>query len=408
MVRRLCFFFVVLALTSTIAVRCQNVINVNFAGLLGGLTPSSTDAETIRSLKAQLDTVTAANSLANQKIVSLQKKLYNLGYSDTYAPIPNNSFPFPTDRSDGMIVKELGVGTGVYFISDTAYSSAVIDVGDSLDVIDAPPTYSEARLRSVISSISATKPVTHFIYTHTHNDHVGLAGIFASGNVTFISHPLSVELITRNGRLPIPSVVTSQNNSKLTIGDKQFEFYYYDDAHEIGNMLIWLPQSKVMIYIDIIYPQWAPFYALGMTQDAIRFVNIHDTFLSFDFNHFIPGHLGRTATRDDIILAKKYLADMKSTIISGLALYTFNDYYPRYVTPRGYNWWALLHNWQSDMASYCADKIIEMYRSTLAGVELYAWSHCWHYREHIDLYQPTGVGKKRNWIAETMARPERK
>jgi len=403
--------FLSLFLLLGVSTASESVINVNFAGILDG-TGSTGDnsAATIAALRAQVESLTAERTQLTSQNQNLTKRLYLSGFTPSgsingYAPIPPNSKAFPTNRTDGMVVEELVPGSGVYFVTDTAYSSAVIDIGDSLVVIDAPPTYSAQRLMNVIQSISPTKPVKYFIYTHCHNDHVGLAGIF-SANATYISHPLSVELIARNGHLPVPTMVTDYNNTRWTLGNKTFEFYYFDDAHSIGNMLIWLPETKTMMYIDIVYPQWVPFYAIGMTQDAIRFVAIHDTFLQYPFQHFIPGHLGRTATRDDVILAKQYLTDMKSVITTGFGLFTFDTYFPRYNTANGYNWWALLHNWQGDMAFYCAEKIIDKYKNILAGVELYAWSHCWHYREHIDLYQPVTGGRKR--VAEVMANIRRK
>jgi len=316
-----------------------------------------------------------------------------MGFKDpsTYDPIPSNAYP-ATQRSDGMSVVELGTGSGIWFVSDSAYNSAVVDIGSTLVVIDAPPTYSEARMRSVLSAIGGNKTVSHFIYSHTHNDHVGLAGLFAS-SATYISHPLTQGLVMRNSKLPVPTI-TTPNNTKLTLGNKNVEFYYYDNAHAEGSMLMWFPTQKVLLYIDIVYPQWVPFYALGITQDAYRFVQIHDVLLSFNFDYFISGHLGRVATRPDVLQAKQYLADLTSIIGQTYALYPFDKYYATYQGPP-VNWWALLHNWEGDMASECSEKLMAKYRGKLAGVDVYAWNHCWHMRETIDLFSPMDGGKRK-------------
>eukprot|EP01098_Paradermamoeba_levis_P003473 TRINITY_DN1577_c0_g5_i2.p1 TRINITY_DN1577_c0_g5~~TRINITY_DN1577_c0_g5_i2.p1 ORF type:complete len:396 (-),score=152.42 TRINITY_DN1577_c0_g5_i2:56-1243(-) len=384
-------FLFLFSFVLVVAFTNANEINVNFAGLLSGSgagsgSGSGSSAADVAALQKTVADLTASNN-------AMKKKLMLMGFQEStaYAPIPPNSYP-ATQRSDGMSVIELGSGSGVWFVSDSAYNSAVIDIGSSLVVVDAPPTYSEARLRSALSFIGGNKTVSHFIYSHTHNDHVGLAGLFAS-TATYISHPITSDLVKRNGKLPVPTI-TTPNNTKMTLGNKNFEFYYFDNAHADGNLLIWLPAQKVVVYIDIVYPQWVPFYALGITQDSYRFVRVHDTLLTFNFDYFISGHLGRIATRSDVTQAQQYLADLTTVIGQTYALFPFEKYYAAYQGPP-VNWWALLHNWEGDMATECAGKMMDKYKGKLAGVDVYAWTHCWHLREAIDLFTPMDGGKRK-------------
>jgi len=315
-----------------------------------------------------------------------------MGFNDVsaYAPIPSNSLPLPA-RPDGMILQELGQGSGVWFVSDSAYTSAIIDIGDSVVVVDAPPTYSEQRLKAVVSTVAGNRPVSHFIFSHTHNDHVGLASTFSGA--TFAAHPITAGLLTRNKKLPKPTLMLN-NGTKLTLGNKNLEFYTYENSHEEGSLLIWLPQQKVVIFIDIVFPQWVPFFALGVTQDQLRFVAVHDTLLSYNFEYLVSGHLGRWASRADTQQAKQYLADLGQIITETYALFPFENYYKLFAGPPTH-WWGILHNWHGDMATECAKKTIAKYKGVLAGVDVYAWTHCWHLREAMDLF---GIGgeKKRS------------
>jgi glyoxylase-like metal-dependent hydrolase (beta-lactamase superfamily II) len=318
--------------------------------------------------------------------------LRNLGFKEPadYFPIPANAYPFQPNQANGLTITELE--DGIFFVSDTAYTFCIIDIGKTLVVVDAPPTVNQERLINATLTITKKKKkVSHFIYSHAHVDHVGLASAFKSKHTKFIAHELTAQLLKRNPDAPKPTIILTDDESRLTLGNKNFRFYYKGNSHAEGNILIWIPKSKVLINIDIVFPQWAPFYALGVTQDAIRYIKQYEFILSFPFNHFITGHLGRAATRDDVVLGQTFMNDMKSIVTTGFSVFNnITAYYAKFGgnNTLAVNHWAVLHNWEADMASYCADNIIAKYQNVMAGIDVYSWSNCWILREHLALFTP--------------------
>jgi glyoxylase-like metal-dependent hydrolase (beta-lactamase superfamily II) len=315
----------------------------------------------------------------------LRAKLSLLGFKDKYLEVPATAQPYDTKK--GVNITQ--VAKDVYFMTDSAYTNVIIDIGDSMVLIDAPPSYTKDKLQAAIKTASKGKKLSHFIYTHAHNDHIALSEIFAgTKNLTVMAHEITAGLIHRNSKLPkvTKSIAVAGNGTQMTLGNKKFVFYYYEDAHLEGNLAIWLPQQQILVYVDIVFPQWSPFYGLGLTQDAIRYVQAFDTLLKFDFKYLISGHLGRPASRKDVQLAKTYMGDMSDFVFQGFRLFNnITDYY-KVFGGSSPNHWAVLHNWMGDMAFYCARKMIDKYKNVIAGVDIYSWANCWVLREHYGLF----------------------
>jgi glyoxylase-like metal-dependent hydrolase (beta-lactamase superfamily II) len=336
--------------------------------------------------------------------LALKNKLALLGFKEPgeYFPIPPTAAALTPTMANGLVVQE--IATDVWFLTDAAYTSAVIDVGNSLVVIDAPPSYQAQRHLEAIQAIGRGKPVSHFIFSHAHNDHVGNAYLWANRGrgrraaaqpqTLFIAHALTAELLKRNTDQVVPTSLITKPFTQVRLGNKNFEFHYFDNAHVEGNIVIFLPAEKVLMYVDIVFPQWSPFYNLGMTQDAIRLIGAMDTILSFPFTKMIGGHLGRYATRKDVLLAKGYLTDMQSFIQEGFKTFNISTYYAKFGQPegnKGPNTWAVLHNWMGDMAFDCSSKMIGKYKDIIAGIDIYTWVNCWLLRESVGLFLADGA-----------------
>lgn len=64
-----------------------------------------------------------------------------------------------------------------------------------------------------------------------------------------------------------------------------------------GDLLISMPQEKVVVAIDILAPDWVPIMDLDITTDIFGYMNIFDRILGLDFDAFIGGHSGRRRVR---------------------------------------------------------------------------------------------------------------
>ena len=68
------------------------------------------------------------------------------------------------------------------------------------------------------------------------------------------------ETISRNASTipPIPNE-TFSNNYTLEIGNQTLQLEYYGYNHFPGNIFIYAPKQKVLMLVDIIFPEWVPF-----------------------------------------------------------------------------------------------------------------------------------------------------
>ena len=64
------------------------------------------------------------------------------------------------------------------------------------------------------------------------------------------------------------------------------------------------------MFIDIVNAGWVPIYNLNLTEDVPGYMDAPAIALSYPWTHFIGGHLGRLATRDDIAVHQQYIADI--------------------------------------------------------------------------------------------------
>ena len=195
--------------------------------------------------------------------------------------------------------------------TDGAYNTMFLTTGQGVIAVDAPPSIGPNYLKAIAEVTE--EPVTHVIYSHTHNDHVGSMGIFPD-DVIYISHQETADtLVKRNDpNRPIPSV-TFEDNYTLEVGTQKLELSYNGPMHEPGNIFIYAPNHKVLMVVDVIFPGWVPFKDLAMAQFVPEFLESHDTILEYDFETFVGGHLTRLGTVEDVQIQKKYFQDIQTS-----------------------------------------------------------------------------------------------
>ncbi len=71
--------------------------------------------------------------------------------------------------------------------------------------------------------------------------------------------------------------------------------------------------------IDVVNAGWVPIYNLNLSEDIPGYIAAPSTALSYPWTHFICGHLGRLATRDDVAVHQQYIADIEASAKEALA-----------------------------------------------------------------------------------------
>lgn len=173
----------------------------------------------------------------------------------------------------------------------------VIDTGGSLQT--------GRMLLSHIRKVT-DKPVTHIINTHAHADHWFGNHAFSLlkprpviiGHEKMKSHARSIgprwlkimarmtKGASKGTKLVLPDK-TIKGSTSLTIGGVVFKLLYQGYAHTHGDLVVWLPQQKVLVTGDILFYKRTP----GL-RDASPLGNIRalEALLKLPAKYVVPGH----------------------------------------------------------------------------------------------------------------------
>jgi glyoxylase-like metal-dependent hydrolase (beta-lactamase superfamily II) len=205
-------------------------------------------------------------------------------------PIPQRSLgPIEAGKSFyvGRLSTEKEGENGVYWGTSGLYNFMFVVHSGGIVVIDAPPGFSSDAVKSI-----SKKAITHFIYSHIHSDHIGDAGLFVSSSTQVIAQEETAEFIKDRAadnatiHYPFPTV-TFCDKYELTVDTYKIQLSYLADAHAGGNTLIWLPNQKVLMQIDLVTARWAPFRRLNEMENIPLYMQNLDTLLSYDFTYMV-------------------------------------------------------------------------------------------------------------------------
>ena len=283
-----------------------------------------------------------------------------------YAPIPRSALG-PALNDQGYYVGR--VERNLYWVTDGVYQSAFLTTDDGVVVFDAPPSIGN-NVRRAVDEIAAangvTNRVTHFVYSHHHADHAGAASLFG-GDVTRIGHEETRRLLERDGdpARPAPEI-TFADRYTLDVGGERTELAWHGPNHTPDNIYIHFPDHDTLMFIDVVNAGWVLIYNLNLSEDVIGYMGAPDIALAYPWTHFISGHLGRLATRDDVAVHQQYIADIEASAREALASI---DPIPFYVAG-GQNVWAGVKAHLDAVTERAAAPIIAKYTGVLAAADI--------------------------------------
>src|SRR5680860_696130 len=109
-----------------------------------------------------------------------------------FADVPEAAIG-PVIPESGYLVEE--IAGGLYWVTEGSYQAMFLAAGEGVVLVDAPASLAGV-LQQAIADVT-DEPVTHFVYSHHHADHVGASGLFAE-TATYIGHEATAELLTRS------------------------------------------------------------------------------------------------------------------------------------------------------------------------------------------------------------------
>ena len=283
-----------------------------------------------------------------------------------YAPVPRSALG-PALNEQGYHVGR--VERNLYWVTDGTYQAAFLTTRDGVVLFDAPPTIGH-NLQRAVDEIAAAEgvsnKVTHLVYSHHHDDHAGASSLF-DRNVVRVGHEETRRLLLRDNdpARPAPEV-TFQDRYTLKVAGERVELAWHGPNHSPDNIFIHFPDHDALMMIDVVNAGWVPIYNLNLSEDVPGYIQAPATALSYPWTHFICGHLGRLATRDDIVVHQQYIADIEAGAREALGTVDPTPYFVKY----GENAWAAVRGYLDELTDHAAKPVIAKYTGVLAAADV--------------------------------------
>jgi cyclase len=220
----------------------------------------------------------------------------------------------------------------VYWIEGGGGNSGVI-VGDKgVIVVDAKTTAAGGKeLLDDIAKITP-KPVTTVILTHSDGDHVNGLAAFPAG-ITIIAHENNKKeqqaALAAGGRgAPpadhLPTQVVTKNKENLKIDGVKIEVLHWAPAHTGGDLVVYLPNEKIVFTGDIIAAQLPdPLIHLEKNGSSEGWVTTAKGMVALNSDQYVPGHgdvLTKAAVQKRLSDTEAKRAKIKELVAQGKSL----------------------------------------------------------------------------------------
>jgi len=224
-------------------------------------------------------------------------------------------------------VSALGSPANRNFISNAAFvvTRAGVVVVDTL----GSPALAQELLAEIRRITPA--PVRYVIVTHYHADHVyGLQAFKAAGATIIAQRDGQLYLNSETAALRLqasreelaPAIDANTHlvaadrwidaPTTISLGGVDFLLQPAGPAHTPEDLVVWVPQHKLLIAGDLVFRGRVPFVGQA---DSGRWIAALDKLLSFDAQVIVPGHGPvSSSARADLELTRDYLAYLRQTM----------------------------------------------------------------------------------------------
>jgi cyclase len=189
--------------------------------------------------------------------------------------------------------KKLAEGVYAYVGKLNDANAMAIVTSQGVVVVDTGNNQPESRnLLKSIQSVT-TQPIRYVVITQNHGDHIGGTTLFSPPATVIVHDKVARSLAAmkpyqiRSWRKrfperadalkdlnPIDTVISFPDRMRLNLGGKVIELLYIDDAYNIGDVAVWLPQDGVLHAGFAGYkerhPDLRPDYSHGTTWGMLK------------------------------------------------------------------------------------------------------------------------------------------
>lgn len=194
-------------------------------------------------------------------------------------------------------IKVMHLKGNVYWTQGGAGANTGFVVGtNGVVVVDAKMTADSAK--EMLSDIAKVTPkkVNTVIITHSDGDHVnGLAG-FPTGMSIIAQANCKKEMEeSESSKMPAPAAYmptrTVNKRETTTLDGARVELLHWAPAHTSGDLIIYLPQQKIVFTGDIVAAQ-VPIAIIHLAKHGSTegWIETMKGILALDADTFVPGH----------------------------------------------------------------------------------------------------------------------
>ena len=282
--------------------------------------------------------------------------------SRTFAPLPAAAKPPPVPPEGYRLER---IGDTAYGVIQGAAQTPFVVTRAGVVVIDAPPGMATI-LPQAIARVT-DKPVTHFIYSHSHFDHTGAADRFP--DALRVGHAETARILeaNRDPARPVPAV-TFKNSYNLEVGGEKFALRYFGPNHETGNILISVPRQRLAVMMDMVLPNQAPFRAFGNADSVPGVLRAHNELARLDFDTYVGGHMYHWGTPAHVRTSRDFVVDMWNETGKAIAATPNGEFFAQ-VEPG--NTWAAIELWFSAITDKVETAILPRWVQRLGGVDVW-------------------------------------
>ncbi|MFH9008954.1 MBL fold metallo-hydrolase [Streptomyces afghaniensis] len=194
-------------------------------------------------------------------------------------------------------------------------------------LVDTAATEDRARqLRKTVRSVAPAAPAL-IVNTHSHGDHT--FGNFVFPEAAVIGHEQARdEMLTARLHLTglwpdvdwgdvrlVPPRIVFPDRLTLHVGEQRVELLHLGPAHTCGDVVVWLPDSRVLFTGDIVMTGVTPFVPMGSVSGCLAAL---DALRALEPRVIVPGHgpVGGPELLDD---TADYLRLLRSLAAEGTA-----------------------------------------------------------------------------------------
>jgi hypothetical protein len=208
-------------------------------------------------------------------------------------------------------------------------------------------------------------------------------------DVVRVGHTETKRLLARDNDPTRPVLdETFDTRRTLRVGGERIDLAWHGTNHTPDNIYIHLPNHDTLILVDINLPGWVPFASFNINEDVPGSIAAPAKALTYPWKHYIGGHMGRTGTRQDMVVYQQYVADLIDGVKKALVAVDPTPFFTKY----GNNSWAAVKTYQDAQVEYASAPVIKKYTGVLAAADVYTASTAFLILESVRL--DSGVGSQ--------------